>query len=276
MANSGTRNRLLSAWSGAFGCIRGNLICGLLAGLVVCCSSLSARAEWRTEFQLEQFHVHSEVAAGLVFPAIRELSPLRQRLAEALQIEVSDRPIDILIFSSTANYRAYIRQRVPEAVNRPALFVKGPDALWVHVVYQQGWEVDLRHESTHALLHGSLPYLPIWLDEGLAKYFELPESAQGMQTGYRNGIIWRNRLRQSLRTKDLEKLRQISDVQGEHYRDSWAWVYFCLQHSNETRQFLQAYLQTIQREEVAGSFFDRFEQQFPQAHSQAIRLLRSR
>lgn len=276
MANRASRNHWLATWEARGVGLCGLLIQGLLLGWVLCCNPAQARAEWRTEFQFEQFHVHSEVLAGLVFPAIKELPPLKQRLAEALQIEVSDTTIDILIFSSSANYRAYIRQRVPEAVNRPAVFVKGPDALWVHLVYKQGWEVDLRHETTHALLHGSLPYMPIWLDEGLAKYFELPTSAQGMQTGYRNGIVWRNRFRQSLRTKELEQLRQISDVRGEHYRDSWAWVYFCLHHSDDSRRFLQEYLQTIQREEVAGSFFNRFEQQFPQAHSQAIQLLRSR
>ena len=33
-------------------------------------------------------------------------------------------------------------------------------------------EEDLRHEATHALLRGSFGDLPLWLDEGLAEYFE--------------------------------------------------------------------------------------------------------
>ena len=36
--------------------------------------------------------------------------------------------------------------------------------------------VDLRHETTHAVLHGLLPMVPLWLDEGLAEYFEAPEA----------------------------------------------------------------------------------------------------
>ena len=34
-------------------------------------------------------------------------------------------------------------------------------------------EEDLRHEATHALLHVAVGDLPLWLDEGLAEYFEV-------------------------------------------------------------------------------------------------------
>ena len=39
---------------------------------------------------------------------------------------------------------------------------------------------DLRHELTHALLHGVLQDVPLWLDEGLAVYFELPPANEGV------------------------------------------------------------------------------------------------
>jgi hypothetical protein len=42
----------------------------------------------------------------------------------------------------------------------------------------EDFETDLRHECTHALLNAALPVVPLWLDEGLAEYFEvLPQSA---------------------------------------------------------------------------------------------------
>ena len=37
---------------------------------------------------------------------------------------------------------------------------------------------DLRHECTHALLHAVLPAVPLWLDEGLAKYFEVQRASR--------------------------------------------------------------------------------------------------
>lgn len=256
----------------------------LRAGLLLLCvvtgpmpggAAGTLQAAWQAEFRHEQFEIHSEVAADKVLPAIHQLTQLKQSLEETLKIDISDRPIDILVFSSTSSYRAYVRPRVPEAVNRPALFVKGPDTLWVYVVYRNGWETDLRHESTHALLHASLPYLPLWLDEGLAEYFELPAASQGLNTSYINGVIWRSRLRQKLRTHELEKLSSLSEMRPEHYRDSWAWVYFSLRYSAATQNYIRNYVQTIQREEVAGSYFERFEQQFPQAQSQAQQFLRS-
>ena len=39
---------------------------------------------------------------------------------------------------------------------------------------------DLRHELTHAILHSVLKDVPLWLDEGLAEYFEVPHGWKGV------------------------------------------------------------------------------------------------
>ncbi len=235
---------------------------------------LSAR-DWIVQFQYQQYRVHSEVPTREIAGGLKSLNRLKQALKEKLQIQLSDQPIELHIFSSQKSYRAYVGPRVPEAVNRPAVFVRGPDALWVYVVYRRGWEVDLRHEITHAHLHGCLPYLPIWLDEGLAKYFEVPDSQHGFNKTLYQNLIWRLRFRRGIRSAELEKLNSFVEVRPEHYRDSWAWVYFCLHSSPESRAFIQQYLQKIQAEEVPGSFFENFSQFSPGFAQQAVRFYRN-
>lgn len=250
------------------------LLAILQLSLLTCCSA-TIRADWQAEYSEGQFRVHTQVDPDRIQPAVRRLSRLQKQIEESLQIELSDQTVDLLIFSSQRQYRDYVAPRVPEAVNRPALFVKGPDALWVHVVYDNSWETNLRHEVTHAFLHASLPFLPLWLDEGLAEYFELPESAKGVNRKYSGNLVWRMRLRRGLPTSDLEQLQSLTEMRPDDYRDSWAWVYFCLHSSNETRTLLQNYLQTIQREEVPGAFFRYLTAGYPSAVATAERFYRS-
>ena len=50
---------------------------------------------------------------------------------------------------------------------------------------------------THAILNASLRYVPIWLDEGLAKYFETPRGDRATQNPFLdqlNQMQWNNPL----------------------------------------------------------------------------------
>ena len=250
----------------------------VLLGIVIGSGSgglpLYAQA-WAARFQHQQYRVHSQVPAREIAAGLKDLNSLKQALKNDLQIKLSDQPIELYIFSSQKNYRTYVGPRVPEAVNRPAVFVKGPDALWVYVVYRRDWEVDLRHELTHAHLHGSLPYLPIWLDEGLAKYFEVPGSKHGFNKTLHQNLAWRLRFRRGIRSTDLEKLNSFVEVRPEHYRDSWAWVYYCLHSTPENRKFFQKYLLEIQAEEVPGAFFENLTRFSPDYNQQAVRFYRN-
>ena len=52
----------------------------------------------------------------------------------------------------------------------------GEEDLLVYTYWGDRIQQDLRHELTHALLHSVLKDVPLWLDEGLAEYFEMPVS----------------------------------------------------------------------------------------------------
>src|SRR5947209_8380306 len=56
----------------------------------------------------------------------------------------------------------------------------GGDELPVYTFNGDHIRQDLRHELTHALLHSVLKDVPLWLDEGLAEFFELPPDVDGL------------------------------------------------------------------------------------------------
>ena len=60
----------------------------------------------------------------------------------------------------------------------------GPRDLLVYTFWSDHLRQDLRHELTHALLNGVTKEVPLWLDEGLAEYYELPPERDGMNAGH--------------------------------------------------------------------------------------------
>ncbi len=93
------------------------------------------------------------------------------------------------------------------------------------------FEIDLRHECTHALLHASLTTIPLWLDEGLAGYFELPTDQRITSSPYLSSVRWNAWLGIVPGIENLEKCSEIAKMGKAEYRDSWAWVYFMLNGS---------------------------------------------
>src|SRR5207248_957032 len=103
---------------------------------------------------------------------------------------------------------------------------------------------DLRHELTHALLHSVLKNVPLWLDEGLAEFFELPPHKQGVNDSHLN------HMRRGLDgfapdLVRLEQLREVNQMTPAEYREGWAWVHWFLRGRQDAKPVLLAYLQLL-------------------------------
>jgi hypothetical protein len=101
---------------------------------------------------------------------------------------------------------------------------------------------DLRHELTHAVLHGVLKGVPLWLDEGLAGFFELPPSSDGVNASNRDTLLAGPFVPDLAR---LEKLGQVKQMEKPEYREAWAWVHLLLRGSPEVKAVLLDYVQTL-------------------------------
>ncbi len=236
-------------------------VMALIAIVAAVRTPATAAEQWSHTSETGVFQVRSEFSLSddASRRLLAEIEQLQTDVETRLDIAVADRPVQLSIFSGRWSYSRYVASRVPEGANRPALYVQGPDMGHVFVYRRWGFETDVRHECTHAVLHNALPYIPLWLDEGLAEYFEAPPEDRTSDHPHlgslRRAVFfgWRPDLRQ------LEEMGSLTDLGSREYQESWAWVHFMLHGPADVKAVLVEYLATIQKGEFAGPLSEKLQ-----------------
>ena len=224
----------------------------------------AAASPWVEERELGPYLIRSEFPLRDVHELVQDLGDLQQDLEETLKLECQPQAIQIHLFNSKRSYNDYVKIRIPEGVNRQALYVPGTDAGRVYAYRQRDLEIDVRHETTHALLHTALPYVPIWIDEGLAEYFEIPASQRAKGHSHAKELrdaIRYQRWRPNL--KRLEAKRKLMDMDGKDFRDAGGIVHFLLHGPPEAKQALAVYFEEIQSGAAETPLSELLQQRIP-------------
>jgi hypothetical protein len=178
---------------------------------------------------------------------VRGLRSLERELGAGLGLRApaDQPPVEIYILRDRQAFAHFLTFYFPELPSRRAFFLaQGPRRV-VYTFQNDRLDEDLRHEATHALLHASVGDLPIWLDEGLAEYFEVPEGREGLNPEHLARLPedleagWRPDLAR------LETLQTVREMSPRDYRESWAWVHFLLNEPGPGRAALLAYLDDL-------------------------------
>jgi hypothetical protein len=217
-------------------------------------SSLS-HAPGKHAMRVSQFVFYSEFPLKEQGPLLQELSVLRDRLHRDLKLPPSTSIVQVFLFEDQARYESYMKLRYPDLPRRRAFFIAQPAAgggaedLFVFTYWGDNIRQDLRHELTHAILHASLRDVPLWLDEGLAEYYELPPDQNGINAGHvellKAGPFEPNLSR-------LELLTDVKHMERAEYRESWAWVHFLFHGLPEGKKALLDYLHATRKNGAAG------------------------
>jgi tRNA A-37 threonylcarbamoyl transferase component Bud32 len=177
---------------------------------------------------------------------IRELNKLREQVTGILELPIKRDPVVVYLFNNETEYRRYMSATYPRLPPRSAYFVGTTTELAVYTHWGQNVREDLRHEYTHGLLHSGLKRVPLWLDEGLAEYFEVA----GPQPGGANHDYAR-RLAEAVASgwrpdiKRLENLDDSAQMKRADYQESWAWVHYMLNSTPQAKQSLVSYLNDL-------------------------------
>ena len=86
------------------------------------------------------------------------------------------------------------------------------------------------------------------LDEGIAEYFELPQSSQGRHEQHLAHLA--GRLIEGTWRPDMARMESLAaagEMSQDHYAESWCWVHWLLA-SPERRAVLQDYLADLRRD----------------------------
>ena len=205
-----------------------------------------AEVKWPDERTAGLFSCHADFSLERHQVLLDELGLLAKDIEVMLQTPTPQEPVHLFLFEKKATYQAYLRHYFPRVPYRRALFIKGRGPGMVFAYQGLDFEVDARHEGTHAVLHASLTNVPLWLDEGLAEYFEMPREKRVAGHPHQAVVEALVRSGRLPRLAELEMKRDLTAMGRDEYRDAWAWVHFMLHGSPEARQELVAFLTEVQ------------------------------
>ncbi len=197
---------------------------------------------------------------------LEELTRLQDELVRCLGIPPAPEAIELYLFLNQHTYRRYLQIYLPEVPYRRALYVNIRGRGMVLAYRSRQLEIDVRHECTHALLHAVLPHVPLWLDEGLAEFFELAPPKRAFDSPYLAGLRWNVRHGRVPQLERLETKQHLSQMRRTEYRDAWAWVHFMLLGSREAHAELVGFLEDIRTGAPPGTFSSRLQRRLPQPH----------
>ncbi len=126
----------------------------------------------------------------------------------------------------------------------------------------------LGHERVRDELHAVLPVVPLWLDEGLAEYFEIPPGERAFDCPHLQSARWGVRMGIVPSLDKMERLRDLSEMGEGEYRAAWAWTHFILHGCRPAHDELIRFLADIHAHALPGSFVGRLRQRIPDLEEQ--------
>ena len=190
---------------------------------------------------------------------------LRETLKTTLALQPTNEPIHVYLFENEHRFKAYLAKFYPDFPPRRAFFVQQENSLAVYAHWGDRVAEDLRHEVAHGYLHASFPNIPLWLDEGLAEYFETPRGDAGLN---RPHVVLLNKLAAQQGWQPnlprLEQFTSVAEMQQADYAESWAWVHMMLETIPPRRELLQNYLRNMRRDGLSEPLSAQVAQAIPQ------------
>ena len=232
-----------------------------------------AGAPSKNQIRVSQFIFISDLKIHKDQAIFKDLSNLREQVYRELRLPPATTDVFVYLFEDKTSYDKFIKARHPELPERRAFFVAQPrrlggvEDLMVYTYMGESIHQDLRHELTHAILHSVLRNVPIWLDEGLAEYFELPSGQAGVNPRHLDTL---RKAGTRFDLDRLEKLDEVNQMSPAEYRESWAWVHLMLHSNPQAKQALLGYLQDLRVNPNPGPLRPRLAQAFVSSAEQAL------
>lgn len=218
--------------------------------------------------RVSQFVFYSDFELQRNAPLFKELSGLREQVFKELQLPPSGSLVQVYLFEDKEKYERFMQSKYPDLPKRRAFFVAQPrrfggaEDLIVYTYWGDRIQQDLRHELTHALLHSVLKDVPLWLDEGLAEFFEMPPGWKGVNYQHLESLRRGANGPAPCNLDRLEQLREVQQMTPAEYREAWAWTHLMLRSTPGAKQALLSYLQELRTNPRPGPLKPHLAQAF--------------
>lgn len=208
----------------------------------------------RSELVAGQLVIHADFPLPGRHRLLRELEELRVEVSQTLGLPISDEPVHLYLFEDPDRYETFVARRFPSFPARRAFFIETDTSLSVFAAWQDRVAEDLRHETTHGYVHAVVPSIPLWLDEGVAEFFELPRAEAGLHrqhvahlAGRRLEGTWRPGLAR------MQALAKAAELTQDDYAEAWCWTHWLVATTPARRAILQDYLTAVRRDGATAS-----------------------
>ncbi len=224
----------------------------LLMTVLLSSQCRSEAFQWAVDHKHENIEIFAEFQID-VAGVLSQFHDVAKELEEQIGVKSNGKPVQIVLFRTHQNYLNYLVRGIPQARHRKAIYYRNADVSQIYAYQNRTLTTDLRHEITHALLHQYLPFIPLWLDEGLAEYMEESGDIRG-KSSRAASVQWKARMGATPSLRSLESIPSAEKMDADAYRDSWAWTCMLLNDSPESLELLRQYLAQIHKGEAPGPF----------------------
>lgn len=200
---------------------------------------LSARYDNTLPFSLVIEGVDYDVPAALRDRLTSYVRKIFTVYRQALEIEYpQEREFRIVIFGSRERYQAYQRQVAPVLENSSGFYNSATNQITTYGMDERQLLRLITHECSHAITASHGRFVPTWLNEGLAEYFEGMEVA-GLGARVPVAEHWLDTLRRRGYARQAPALEGLLDVSHTNwytangpenlsYATSWSVVWFLM------------------------------------------------
>ncbi len=215
-------------------------------------------------------------------PIFHDLESLRDQVYKELHLPAGTTAVKVYLFESEERYDRYMHARWPDLPHRRAFFMDlgnfGREDLVVFVGWDdrvQQVQQDLRYELTHALVNSVVKGVPLWLDEGLAEYFELPADRKGVNAAHLEALCHPpdGTFKPDLARLEAIKSTELDKMNRPEYREAWAWVHLLLRSKPEAKAVLIAYLQRLRPDDRIPQILPKLTEVYPSPEDALIKHL---
>jgi len=223
----------------------------------------------------DQLVIRSDVPLPARHRLFEELAAQRADLCRRLAMPTSDEPILVYLFESAERFNGYIRLNYPDFPDRRAFFIKTDSQLLVLAQWGDRMGDDLRHEITHGYLHAVTPNVPLWIDEGIAKYYEVPRGQRGLNRPLLDRLL--TRIEREHWKPDLRRLEQFPadyNMTQDDYAEAWAWTHLLMESRPEYLNMLRGYFADLRRDGAAAPISGRLTTLWVQPETDLIEHVR--
>ncbi len=227
----------------------------------------------RYSFRIAPFVFLSDFELDRKNALFTELAQLSDQVYRELQLTPSHCVVQVYLFENKERYDEYMHAAYPTLPARRAFFIQqqramgNADDLMVFTSWGERIVQDLRHELTHALLHSVIRDVPLWLDEGLAEYFELPPGDHGINASHVETLRRDLGVNFQPDLDRLERMREVNEMKGPEYREAWLWVHLMMSRP-EAKPVLLTYLQELRSKTKSSSLGSRLAAVYPKLNDE--------